>query len=165
MNFEEILPKLRAGAAGRRSGLSSFNWVRLIVPQEELGVDGPVSIWRIFKDKQLLSTHGSYESEAEAKAALGQIRKTHTQKWTEYHKAKQEFDEAVGDPDFSGAVLSPIVPGLHKEFYKNCEVKERPASHRNRLNNPFFIAALSDGSIIPWQPTTTDLLALDWAIA
>lgn len=165
MQFEDILPQLRTGIAGRRSGLSSFNWVRLVVPQEERGVDGPVSVWRIFYEKNLLSHLGCHENEQDAKAALSDVRKSHTQKWNDYHKAKAKFDEEAADPDKDTHLLSPSAPIQRKDFYKACVIRERPASHRNRLSQPYFIAALTDGSIVPWHPTSTDITGQDWSVA
>lgn len=165
MIFEHILPQLRQGLPARRTGLSTFKWIRLIVPQEERGVDGPVSVWRIFKDKQLIAALGVFETDKDAKSALAEVRKAHTQKWTAYHKAKADFDEEAADPMRDTDLLSPIAPGLHKDYYKSCETRERPASHRNRLNEPFFISMLADGTIVPWQPSSTDLLSQDWNAA
>ncbi len=167
MKFEEILPQLRAGLPARSAG-SKFKTIRLVNPREERGIDGPISCFKIFKDEQLQTQLGTFETEGEAKAALKAVKAEHTKAWGVFKKERAAFEESIGTEEttlVSEAPKAPVTPSLHINFWKDATIKECPISTRNRLSLPFFIAVGQDHSVTPWAPTSDDILRNDWSIA
>lgn len=163
MNFEEALVRLRDGATVRRSD-SSLRWIKLVDPREFRDVDGVSSVFQVWGAQGRVPNTPQWTSQEEAKKGLTNTRRDHTNAWKAFMDWQAKFDASswAVQQDMKEEGGIPIRPDAPLDFYKGVDIKEVDLPRSRRLNQPFLIALDRKGHVLPWNPTTEDILSVDW---
>lgn len=166
MDFKEALTAAQSGKAVRRSNWTDRGQMRLVVPDIEPQVDGPLEEFVLIKGPTLVSGVNVFETREAAEKELTKIRKAHTALWNKYRQAQAAWDDATPEEKEKIPLEErPVSPGFPATYWREVEVKSRPASRAYRLSEPYFTIRDKRGATSVYLPSTQDLLAQDWKIA
>lgn len=164
MQFYEALKLLENGDRVRRSTLQDISYIVKIDPNVVTTTDGPDKTFGIFVGNRSIGEE--YLTEEDAKKALSGIRREHTNQWKEYNTAQERWDKATADERGKIPIAErPHAPGKGVDYWKEAEVREKDASRRHRINEPYLLAVHRSGVVQPYAVSHSDLFGLDWSLA
>lgn len=166
MDIKQALDCLKEGKAVRRGDWGDKGLMRLVVPDVEPQIDGPLEEFVLCRGTTLVQASGVFETAEEAERHLTKTRKGHTAAWNRYRLAQAAWDDATPEEKEQIPLEDrPVAPALPAPYWKEVEVKSRPASRIHRISEPYFTVRDKRGAVNVYSLTTDDLLAQDWKIA
>lgn len=171
MKFEEVLGDLRQGRKIRRNAWNGqFRFIQYVDPTKYPQLDGDRESYQImyqpapeFPDSDFVPYQNPHDTEAEAKAELTKLKKSHTMAWNRFRKYQEAVQKSRGAP-VKDVPYAPM-PTDKENCFDDARIETRGVLSTQRLGSPFIVIVTQQNVMKIWSMTHDDILAEDWSMA